>query len=156
MYKNKTFNRKLDRANWNEIIQKIGYKVITILVNPSYTSTTCPICGSKMESQEGQVIYCFNCKNSFNRQLVGCFNIFKRGLGKVKEIMGGSEVTTTGAEVSIWKLMTPNPSVEAKLPVRESNRRFELQNPSDFVQIVDFPLIVYKVDYNGKYLTKIS
>ncbi|XRO77901.1 RNA-guided endonuclease TnpB family protein (plasmid) [Methanocaldococcus sp. 10A] len=126
MYKHKTFNRKLDRANWSEIIQKISYKTITILVNPAYTSTTCPICGNKMESQEGQVVFCSNCENSFNRQLVGCFNIFKRGLGKVKELMGGSGVTTTGAEVSIGKLMTPNPNV------------------------------VYKVDYNGKYLTKIS
>ncbi|XRP97413.1 RNA-guided endonuclease TnpB family protein [Methanocaldococcus sp. 16A] len=125
MYKHKTFNRKLDRANWSEIIQKIGYKAITILVNPAYTSTTCPICGSKMESQEGQVVFCSNCKNSFNRQLVGCFNIFKRGLGKVKDIMGGFGVTTTGAEVSIWKLMTPNSNV------------------------------AYKVDYNGKYLIKI-
>ncbi|XRO77894.1 RNA-guided endonuclease TnpB family protein (plasmid) [Methanocaldococcus sp. 10A] len=126
MYKHKTFNRKLDRANWSEIIQKISYKTITILVNPAYTSTTCPICGSKMESQEGQVVFCSNCENSFNRQLVGCFNIFKRGLGKVKELMGGSGVTTTGAEVSLRKLMTPNPNV------------------------------VYKVNYNGKYLTKIS
>ncbi|XRO75901.1 RNA-guided endonuclease TnpB family protein [Methanocaldococcus sp. 28A] len=89
MYKNRYFNRKLDRANWNSIIQKISYKAITILVNPAYTSTTCPICGSKMESQEGQVVFCSNCKNSFNRQLVGCFNIFKRGLRMVKEIMGG-------------------------------------------------------------------
>ncbi|XRO75276.1 RNA-guided endonuclease TnpB family protein [Methanocaldococcus sp. 28A] len=156
MYKNRYFNRKLDRSNWNSIIHKISYKAITILVNPAYTSTTCPICGSKMESQEGLVVFCSNCKNSFNRQLVSCFNIFKRGLGKVKEIMGGSGVTTTGAEVSIRKLMTPNPNVEAKLPVRESNRRFELQNPSDFVQIADFPLMVYKVNYNGKYLIKIS
>ncbi len=57
MYKNRYFNRKLDRSNWSEIIQKISYKTITILVNPAYTSTTCPICGSKMESQEGQVVF---------------------------------------------------------------------------------------------------
>ncbi|AEF96646.1 RNA-guided endonuclease TnpB family protein [Methanotorris igneus] len=121
MYKNKHFNRRIDRANWNGIIEKISYKAIIILVNPAYTSTTCPICGSRMESQEGQVV-CYNCSNSFNRQVVGCFNIFKRGLNVIKRFMGGSGVTTTGAEVSAKRLMTPNPNV------------------------------VYYVDLNGKYL----
>jgi putative transposase len=123
MYKNKHHNRRIDRANWMGIIEKLSYKSIIILVNPAYTSTTCPICGSKMESQEGQVVYCCNCMNSFNRQFVGCFNIFRRGLGKIKEFMGGLEVASTGAEVSsLKKLMTPNPNV------------------------------VYGVDLNGKYL----
>ncbi len=126
MYKHKTFNRKLDRANWSGIIEKIGYKTIIILVNPAYTSTTCPVCGSKMKSQEGHVVYCSNCLNSFNRQLVGCFNIFKRGLGKIKELMGGLGVASTGVEVSFGKLMTPNPDV------------------------------IYKVDYNGRYLTRVG
>lgn len=125
MYKNKYFNRRIDRTNWNSIIQKISYKTIVILVNPAYTSTTCPICRSKMESQEGQVVCC-NCSDSFNRQLVGCLNIFKRGLGKIKELMGGSGVTTTGTEVSFRKLMTSNPNV------------------------------VYCVDYNGKYLIRVG
>jgi putative transposase len=75
--------------------------------------------------------------NSFNRQFIGCFNIFRKGLGKIKEFMGGVGVPTTGAEVSLRKLMTPNPNVEAKLPVRK---------------IEDFPMMVYYVDYNGKYL----
>ena len=125
MYKNKYHNRRIDRANWNSIIQKISYKTIVILVNPAYTSTTCPVCGSKMKSQEGQVVYCPECSNSFNRQLVGCLNIFKRSLKKIKEIMGGFGVTTTGAEVSFRKLMTSNPNV------------------------------VYCVDYNGKYLIRV-
>jgi putative transposase len=73
--------------------------------------------------------------------LVGCFNIFRRGLGKIKELMGGLGVASTGAEVSLRKLMTPNPNVEAKLPVRK---------------IEDFPLMVYKIDYNGKHLMRIS
>ena len=122
MYKNKHHNRRIDRANWSGIIEKLSYKSIVILVNPAYTSTTCPICGSKMESQEGQVVYYSNCVNSFNRQLVGCFNIFRKGLGKIKKLMGGPGVASTGAEVSLGKLMTPNPNV------------------------------VYYVDYNGKYL----
>ncbi|XRO76201.1 RNA-guided endonuclease TnpB family protein [Methanocaldococcus sp. 10A] len=101
MYKNRYFNRKLDRSNWNGIIQKISYKAITILVNSAYTSTTCPICGNKMESQEGQVVFCSNCNNSFNRQLVGCFNIFKRGLGKVKKIMGGLGVISERSDENL-------------------------------------------------------
>ena len=137
MYKNKHHNRRIDRANWSGIIEKLSYKSIVILVNPAYTSTTCPICGSKMESQEGQVVHCCNCMSSFNRQFVGCFNIFRRGFKRFKKLMGGLGVASTGAEVSLGKLMTPNPNVEAKLPVRK---------------IEDFPLMVYKIDYNGKYL----
>ncbi|ADC69762.1 transposase, IS605 OrfB family [Methanocaldococcus sp. FS406-22] len=140
MYKNKHHNRRIDRANWMGIIEKLSYKSIIILVNPAYTSTTCPVCGSKMKSQEGQVVYCYNCMNSFNRQLVGCFNIFKRGFKRFKEFMGGVGVPTTGAEVSLGKLMTPNPNVEAKLPIRK---------------IEDFPLMVYGVDLNRKYLKRL-
>jgi putative transposase len=140
MYKNKHHNRRIDRANWSGIIEKLSYKSIVILVNPAYTSTTCPIeaklratktegfrliCGSKMESQEGQVVYCCNCLSSFNRQFVGCFNIFRRGFKRFKEFMGGVGVPTTGAEVSVKRLMTPNPNV------------------------------VYGVDLNGKYLKRL-
>jgi len=30
------------------------------------------------------------------------------------------------------------------------------QNPSDFVQIEDFPLVIYRVDYNGRYLMRVG
>ncbi|EHP84577.1 RNA-guided endonuclease TnpB family protein [Methanotorris formicicus] len=101
MYKNKYHNRRIDRANWKGLIEKISYKTIVILVNPAYTSTTCPVCGSKMESQEGQVVYCSECLNSFNRQLAGSFNIFKRGLGRIKKLMGGLGVISERSDENL-------------------------------------------------------
>jgi len=37
----KNFNRKLSRSVWGKIIQKL-YRVKIKLVNPAYTSSTCP------------------------------------------------------------------------------------------------------------------
>nr|Q60328.1 RecName: Full=TnpB-like protein MJ0012 [Methanocaldococcus jannaschii DSM 2661] len=158
--KNSNFNRNLDRTNWRKIAKKLEYKSVVLYVNPHYTSKTCPVCGSKMKSQEGQVVKCDKC-GIFDRQFVRCYNIFKRGVELAKKLLGGVGVPVAGAEVDDLlsneprgelRLVKPNPNVEAKLPVRKSNRRFELQNPKDFVQIFDFPLMVYTVDLNGKYL----
>ncbi|CAB3289668.1 transposase [Methanocaldococcus lauensis] len=129
--KNSKFHRELDRTSWKSIAKQLEYKSLVLYVNPHYTSKTCPVCGSKMESQEGQVVYCPNCKKSFNRQLVGSFNIFKRGIKLIKKLKGGVGVPVSGAEVDDMlpyeprgevKLMTPNPDV------------------------------VYTVNLNGKYL----
>ncbi|EHP83724.1 IS200/IS605 family accessory protein TnpB-related protein [Methanotorris formicicus] len=95
--KNSNFNRSLDRTSWRKIAKRLEYKSIVFYVNPHYTSKTCPVCGSKMESQEGQVVKCNNC-GAFNRQFVGCFNIFKRGIKLVKKILGGVGVPVSGVE----------------------------------------------------------
>ncbi|WP_240703211.1 transposase [Thermococcus indicus] len=74
------FNRKLSRSTWGKIVQKLSYRVPIEFVNPAGTSSTCPKCGSKLESRNGQV-ECPNCGFKSDGQFVGAFNIFVRGLG---------------------------------------------------------------------------
>ena len=117
--KNSKFNRDLDRSNWRRIAGKLEYKSVVIYVNPHYTSKTCPVCGSRMKSQEGEVVKCNNC-GEFNRQFVGCFNVFKRGIKLVEKLLGGAGVPVTGVKVDDLlsdeprgelRLMPPNPDV---------------------------------------------
>jgi len=72
-----------------------------------------------MKSQEGEVVKCNKC-GDFNRQFVGCFNVFKRGVGLVKKLLGGVGVPVTGVKVDDLlsneprgelRLMPPNPDV---------------------------------------------
>ena len=74
------FNRKLSRFAWSKIVQKLSYRVPVEFVNPVHTSSTCPVCGSRLESRNG-LVECPNCGFKADRQFVGAFNIFMRGLG---------------------------------------------------------------------------
>ncbi|KUJ99557.1 MAG: Transposase [Thermococcales archaeon 44_46] len=74
------FNRKLSRATWKKIVGKLSYRVPVEFVNPAYTSSTCPVCGSRLESRNG-LVECPNCGFKADRQFVGAFNVFVRGLG---------------------------------------------------------------------------
>ncbi|NJE12088.1 transposase [Thermococcus sp. LS2] len=74
------FNRKLSRSTWSKIVQKISYRVPVEFVNPAHTSSTCPKCGSRLESRNG-LVECPNCSFVGDRQFVGAFNIWMRGLG---------------------------------------------------------------------------
>jgi len=73
------FNRKLSRSTWGRIVQKLSYRAPIEFVNPAYTSSTCPRCGSGLESQNGLVV----CECGFiaDRQFLGAFNIWVRGVG---------------------------------------------------------------------------
>ena len=116
---NSSFNRCLDRSSWRDIARRLKYKSVVFYVNPHYTSKTCPVCGSRMKSQEGQVVKCDKC-GVFDRQFVGCFNVFKRGVGLVKKLLGGVGVPVSGVKVNDLlsneprgelRLMPPNPDV---------------------------------------------
>jgi len=74
------FNRKLSRSTWAKIVHKLSYRVQVEFVDPAYTSSTCPICGSRLKSQNG-LVKCLKCGFEADRQFVGAFNIFMRGLG---------------------------------------------------------------------------
>jgi putative transposase len=117
--KNSSFNRDLDRTSWREIARRLEYKSVVFYVNPHWTSKTCPACGSRMESQEGQVVKCDKC-GVFDRQFVGCFNVFKRGVELVKKLLGGVGVPVSGVKVDDLlsnelrgelRPMPPNPDV---------------------------------------------
>ncbi|CUX77023.1 IS200/IS605 family accessory protein TnpB-related protein [Thermococcus chitonophagus] len=77
----KEFNRKLSRAVWGKIVQKLSYRVPVEFVNPRGTSGRCPRCGSKLESQDGRLLHCPKCGFIADRQFVGAFNIWMRGVG---------------------------------------------------------------------------
>ncbi|NJE25517.1 transposase [Thermococcus sp. MV5] len=74
------FNRKLSRATWGKIVQKLSYRAPVEFVNPVHTSSTCPKCGSRLESRNG-LVECSNCGFKADRQFVGAFNVLMRGLG---------------------------------------------------------------------------
>ncbi len=127
--KNSNFNRDLDRSSWREIARKLEYKSVVFYVNPHYTSKTCPVCGNKMKSQEGQVVKCDKC-GIFNRQFVGCFNVFKRGVKLVKKLLGGVGVPVAGVESDDLLPNEPRGELSSMKP-----------NPN----------VVYYVDLNGRY-----
>jgi len=72
------FNRRLSRVAWKKIIQKLSYRAPVKLVDPSHTSSTCPRCGNRLESLNGQV-ECSNCGLKADRQFIGAYNIWMRG-----------------------------------------------------------------------------
>ncbi len=76
----RNFNRKLSRSTWGKIVQKLSYRAPIEFVNPTGTSSTCPVCGSKLKSQNG-LVECPNCGFKSDRQFLGAFNVFVRGLG---------------------------------------------------------------------------
>jgi len=78
------------RGIHNMIIEKIAeYSIPYALVNPSYTSSTCPICGSKLTPMTGsaqrngwkpRVIKCPRCGFTHDRDVIGAMNLVKRYL----------------------------------------------------------------------------
>jgi len=82
MFKEKEndFNRRLSRIAWKKIVQKLSYRAPIKFVDPSYTSSTCPRCGSRLKSQNGQV-ECPSCGLLADRQFIGAYNIWMRGSG---------------------------------------------------------------------------
>ncbi|WP_246112269.1 transposase [Thermococcus aciditolerans] len=108
------FNRKLSRSTWGKIVQKLSYRVPIELVNPAGTSSTCPVCGSKLESRNG-LVGCSNCGFKADRQFVGAFNVFLRGLG----------VALSGGEAS--DLLPDEPGGELRLMNPKSVVRVDLR-----------------------------
>ncbi|GEM_PF-5380912 len=53
-----------------------------------------------MKSQEGQFVKCDKC-GVFDRQFVGCFNVFKRGVELVKKVLGGVGVLSERSDENL-------------------------------------------------------
>ena len=107
------FNRKLSRSTWSKIVHKLSYRVPIEFVNPAHTSSTCPRCGSRLESRNG-LVECPNCGFKADRQFVGAFNVFVRGLG----------VALSGGEAS--DLLPNEPGGELRLMSPKSVVRVDL------------------------------
>jgi len=79
----KKMNRKLSKWNARELQRMLVYKanwhgIRVVLVNPSYTSTLCPKCGSKLSPKEGRTLSCKNCGLEMDRDRVACLNMLKK------------------------------------------------------------------------------
>jgi len=108
----RVFNRKLSRSTWNKIVQKLSYRVPVEFVNPAHTSSTCPRCGSRLKSRKGLVVC--RCGFKADRQFLGAFNVFVRGLG----------VALSGGEAN--DLLPDEPGGELRLVSPKSVVRVEL------------------------------
>ncbi|MCD6188833.1 MAG: transposase [Thermococcus sp.] len=117
----RVFNRKLSRSTWNKIVQKLSYRVPVEFVNPAHTSSTCPRCGSRLKSRKGLVVC--RCGFKADRQFLGAFNVFVRGLG----------VALSGDEAN--DLLPDEPGGELRLVSPKSVVRVEL-NGRTFTHIL--------------------
>jgi len=78
----KDHNRDITKQNWKQIVNYMKYKSEVKLIDPRYTSSTCPRCGGKMlKLQEGQVVKCSRCGLELDRQLCGAINIYLKMCG---------------------------------------------------------------------------
>jgi len=78
----KEHNREISKQNWKQIVQAMSYKTDVKLVDPKYTSTTCPRCGGRMTKlRKGQVVECTKCGLELDRQLCGAINIYLKMCG---------------------------------------------------------------------------
>ncbi|MCE4607699.1 MAG: zinc ribbon domain-containing protein [Caldisphaeraceae archaeon] len=80
--KSKRYNRNISKQNWKGIIWLMRYKANVRLVDPRYTSSTCPMCGGKLiKLRKGRVLKCKKCGLELNRQLYGAINVYLKMCG---------------------------------------------------------------------------
>jgi len=80
--KRRKHNREISKQNWKTITQYMNYKGKVKLIDPRYTSSTCPMCGSRMKKfRKGQVVKCRRCGLVLDRQLCGSINVYLRMRG---------------------------------------------------------------------------
>jgi putative transposase len=91
--------------------EKQGVPVIT--VNPRGTSSTCPICGSRLVVNSHRNLRCSRCGFEADRDTIAVLNIEKRALEK----MGGSLTTPTAPQMTD---VAPNRCGEPVNPLKEA------------------------------------
>ena len=80
--RSKKHNRDISKQNWKQIVQLMSYKSKVKLIDPSYTSSTCPMCGGKMiKLRKGRVVKCSRCGLILDRQLCGSINVYLKMCG---------------------------------------------------------------------------
>ncbi len=113
VYYGRKFNRKLGGFSYYKLTQYIKYKakekgVPLYLVNESYTSKTCNVCGS-IGKRYKNWFECSNCKHKDNADRNAAFNIGKRGLSYMlgsgaaasahKSLIGNNEEISTEMQI---------------------------------------------------------
>ena len=80
--KRRKHNRDISKQNWKQIVQLMSYKSRVKLVDPKYTSTTCPMCGGRLlKLRKGWVVKCSRCGLTLDRQLCGSINVYLKMCG---------------------------------------------------------------------------
>jgi len=74
--------------------QKHG--VGAIIVDPAYTSSECPICGSRMVESGYRKMKCSSCGFEADRDVIAVMNIEKKAIKQ----MGGSLITLTAPQMT--------------------------------------------------------
>ena len=78
-------NGRIHRWSFRKLQSIIEYKakmksVRVVFVNPAYTSSLCPVCGSKLSPNGHRVLKCSKCGFEADRDVIGSWNIRLRGL----------------------------------------------------------------------------
>ena len=77
--------------------QKYGMKVIR--VNPAYSSTSCPKCGTLMKESNYRTFHCPNCEFEEHRDYIAVINLYGRGilhLSTARQMKGGKDHSDDG------------------------------------------------------------
>ena len=79
-------NRRLSRWNARQFQFMLSYKLAWIglpvkLVNPAYSSRTCPRCSGRLAASEGRLMRCGKCGFEADRDVVAVLNLQMWGLG---------------------------------------------------------------------------
>jgi putative transposase len=89
--KSKNIRRRLNRWNFRKLQLFVEYKakwngLSVDYVNPHKTSSLCPICGYKLNSNGQRLLKCKKCSLEFDRDVVATLNLFKSGCGEFRSL----------------------------------------------------------------------
>lgn len=84
MAKNKNLSKHILDCGWGMFRTMLQYKTNVVLVNPAYTSQTCPACDhvSKENRKSQESFCCIECGYSANADFVGATNILRFAIKK--------------------------------------------------------------------------
>ncbi|WP_440059805.1 RNA-guided endonuclease TnpB family protein [Thermogladius sp. 4427co] len=114
----KSHRKKLILLSYRKLVYWIDWQsekhgVPVIIVDPRGTSTTCPVCGTKLRENGYRRLKCPKCGFEGDRDTIAILNIEKRALEKIQ--MGGSLTTPTAPQM---KDVSPNRCGEPMNPLK--------------------------------------
>ncbi|WXG45059.1 MAG: transposase [Promethearchaeati archaeon SRVP18_Atabeyarchaeia-1] len=112
-WQGKDYRARMNSWSYAELQRQIDYKahwegIHVFYVNPSKTSSTCAICGSKIVECAGRKVYCPRCRKLVDRDVNAALNIVGAGLrfslkgvaGEVVKGNPGGEKVIPGADAT--------------------------------------------------------
>ena len=83
MDRSSSFNKKLSLWFYRRMLFTISYEALerrleVNYINPVKTSSTCPRCGNRLESNGNRVMRCTKCGFMGDRDVIACINLFYR------------------------------------------------------------------------------